>query len=116
MKYLRILAYVCAVALVLLTIVPADDRPVTGIQHDIEHFGAFMLPGLLFGFAFEKRTLWLLLGAVWFCLALEAMQIPLSTRHARLEDALVDSLAMCIGVLVGRLAKSQLLRFQARSM
>ncbi|HEY0327606.1 MAG TPA: VanZ family protein [Rhodopseudomonas sp.] len=112
MKSLRILAYVCAAALVLLSIVPADVRPVTGLQHDIEHFGAFVLPGLLFGFAFEKKTPLLLIAAIWFCLALEAMQIPLSTRHARLEDALVDSLAMCIGIVAGRLAKSQFLRLQ----
>ncbi|MBB5049376.1 VanZ family protein [Rhodopseudomonas rhenobacensis] len=113
MKYLRILACVGVAALVLLTIVPADDRPVTGLQHDVEHFGAFLLPGLLLGFAFEKKTSLLLIGAVWFCLALEAIQIPLSTRHARLEDALVDSLAMCIGIVAGRLAKSQLLRLRA---
>ncbi|WP_041801343.1 hypothetical protein [Rhodopseudomonas palustris] len=113
MRYLRILAYACAAALLLLTIVPADQRPVSGLPHDIEHFGAFMLPGLLFGFAFEKKTPLLLLGAIWFCLLLEAVQIPLSTRHARLEDALVDSLAMCIGVLAGRIAKTQFLRFQA---
>lgn len=32
-----------ALTYVILTIVPAADRPETGLQHDVEHFGAFSL-------------------------------------------------------------------------
>jgi VanZ family protein len=113
MKYLRILALVLLAALVLFTVVPAAERPVTGIQHDLEHFGAFFLPGFLFAFAFNFKTTNLLLGAAAFTLMLECIQIPLPTRHARLEDFVVDTAAIFLGVLLAHAGKNVLPRFQS---
>ena len=100
-------------ALVLFTVVPAAERPVTGIQHDLEHFGAFFLPGFLFAFAFNFKTTNLLLGAAAFTLMLECIQIPLPTRHARLEDFVVDTAAIFLGVLLAHAGKNVLPRFQS---
>jgi VanZ family protein len=113
MKYLRILALVLLAALVLFTVVPAAERPVTGIQHDLEHFGAFFLPGFLFAFAFNFKTTNLLLGAAAFTLMLECIQIPLPTRHARLEDFVVDTVAIFVGVLLAHAGKNVLPLFQS---
>ena len=41
-----------ATALLISTVVPAAQRPYTGMQHDLEHVGAFLLPGFLLGTAF----------------------------------------------------------------
>lgn len=112
MKILRVLAIALIAALVVFTIVPANDRPVTGIQHDLEHFGAFLLPGFLFGISFDVKTRVLLLAAIAFTVTLECIQIPLPTRHARIEDVVVDSLALCAGILMARLGRSYL-RFQS---
>jgi hypothetical protein len=38
------------------------------------------------------------------------MQIPLQTRHARLEDFLVDVAALCVGILIARLVSRSYLR------
>lgn len=108
MKILRVFAFSCAVVLFVLTVVPASERPVTGIQHDFEHFGAYLLPGLLFGLAFSTRMSTLLLSSVVFTLMIELVQIPLPTRHARLEDFLVDCAGMCAGALIGRFAQGKL--------
>jgi len=102
---LRLLAVVAPTALVILTIVPAGERPVTFLPHDLEHFAAFCLTGLIYGFIVARRLGLLIVLALGFATLIEVLQIPLSTRHARWEDLLVDSAALCIGVLIGRLAR-----------
>lgn len=92
-----------ATALLISTVVPAAQRPYTGLQHDLEHVGAFLLPGFLLGTAFRIKIPFLLLIGTAFTLALECIQIPLPTRHARLEDFAFARVAACVGVLIARL-------------
>jgi len=112
MKYLRILAVSILVALVVMTVVPASDRPVTGIPHDLEHGLAFVAAGFCFAVAFDMSLSWLLCAAAGFALALECLQIPLPTRHARLEDFVVDALSIMLGIVLARAGKTLLPRFQ----
>lgn len=100
MKILRAPSWCIIVTLVALTIVPASERPVIGLPHAIEHLLAFGLAGLTFALAYSGRLRAFLPGAVAFALALELSQIPLPTRHARLEDFIVDAAAACLGILV----------------
>jgi VanZ family protein len=106
MKYLRILAITLLVGLVLVTVVPASERPVTGIQHHLEHGLAFFVAGFCFALAFEFSIAWTLSAAVAFTLALECLQIPLPSRHARLSDFVVDTIGICVGILLARYAKN----------
>ena len=113
MKLLQGIAILIGAVLLILTIVPAAERPVTGLQHDVEHFVAFALSGMLFAASFETKTSLLLLAGTAYSLMLECLQIPLPTRHARLEDFLVDSIAICFGIVLVRIGRSCLLRFQS---
>ena len=99
-KMLKIAAWLVILGLVIITIVPATERPVTGLQHDLEHFLAFGFAGLLFALAYPHRLLPMVLAAILYTLALEIIQIPLSTRHARLEDFAVDALGACAAIFV----------------
>ena len=99
-KILKVATWLTIVGLVVMTIVPANERPVSGLQHDLEHFSAFGLAGLMFGFAYAGHLRALSLSAIGFALALELSQIPLPTRHARLEDFIVDAAGACLGILV----------------
>lgn len=104
MKYLRIFAWLLVLGLVVTTMVPASERPVTGIQRGYEHFLAFGFVGFVFALAYlERPFILLMLGAPIFTLALELMQIPLPTRHARLEDFVVDAFASCVGIALAHL-------------
>jgi GNAT superfamily N-acetyltransferase len=102
---LKAASWLVAIGLVIVTIVPANERPVTGIQHDLEHFSAFGLAGLLFGLAYFRHLRALFFGAVIFALVLELSQIPLSTRHARLADFVVDAVAACLGIIVAHVCR-----------
>ena len=97
-KTLKAASWLAILGLVILTVVPANDRPVSGLEHHWEHFVAFALAGLLFGLAHVGNLRLQYLGAILFTLALELSQIPLPTRHARLEDFVVDALGACLGI------------------
>ena len=88
--------------LTVLSVIPADERPVSGLQHVWEHFIAFGPAGFLIGLAYAMRFRWLYLGAIAFTLALELSQIPLATRHARVNDFIVDAVAACLGLAVSQ--------------
>jgi VanZ family protein len=85
--------------------VPAAERPETGLQHDLEHFLAFAVAGLLVALAYPKRLMPLVSGVVVYALALEIIQIPLATRHARLEDFVVDALGACAAIVLVYVAR-----------
>lgn len=110
MRFLRVLAIAVLIALVLLTVVPADDRPVTFLPHHLEHFLAFGVAGVLVGVAFLMETFTMLVAASCFSVGLECVQIPIESRHARVSDIVVDTVAICAGILLARVAQMRLAR------
>jgi VanZ family protein len=105
MNYLRGIAIAMLAALVLFTVVPANERPETYLPHHLEHFLAFGFAGALIGLAFAMETLTMLIASACFTIGLECVQIPLPSRHARLSDVVVDTVAICAGVLLARIGK-----------
>jgi VanZ family protein len=98
------------VALVVLTVVPPNIRPVTPLPHSIEHAAfphgiehaaTFLLAGILFGTAYLGRERMLSVGAVVFCAAIEAVQLYVPGRHARISDFVIDTAAGIAGVFLG---------------
>ena len=106
LRYLRTLAWILVVVIVVLTVVPASDRPETGVEHGFEHLLAFGLVGLVFSLAYSWRLMVLIPSGIVFALLLELAQIPLPTRHARIEDFLVDAFGASIGITLAYLARS----------
>jgi len=89
-----------ALSLVILTVIPAVERPVAGFRPSLEHFLAFGVAGLIFGLAYPQHLRVNLFSAVAFALALEVAQIPLPTRHPRLKDFIIDASAACLGIVI----------------
>jgi VanZ family protein len=104
-RYLRILAWTLVVGITVVTVVPASDRPGTGVEHHFEHLLAFGLVGLVFALAYSWRLKMLLPSGVVFALLLELAQIPLPTRHARIEDFLVDAFGVSLGIMLAYLTR-----------
>ena len=86
----RALAWVGILAILVLSVVPADDRPVTGAGQGFEHFTAFALVAGMFAIGYRLSLIRLLLLALFFCGAIELLQVPLPTRHARVSDFVID--------------------------
>lgn len=100
----RALAWASIAAILVLSVVPAQMRPVTSLPHDLEHFGIFVLCGLGFGVGYHKAAIVEGLALVTFAGAIEILQLFSSGRHARLTDFAVDAIASCVGVLAGSVA------------
>jgi VanZ family protein len=110
MSFLRVLAIGALAVLTMLTIVPDGERPLTFLPHHLEHFLAFGVTGALVGLAFAMETFTMVVAAACFTVGLECVQIPLPTRHARLSDIVVDTVAICLGVLLVRLWRARATR------
>ncbi len=107
----RIVAWIAICGVVILSVVPANDRPTftewwldERIEHLVEHFSAFALVAAAFTIGYYRLSLHqLLLLALFFAAGIELLQIPLPTRHARVGDFIVDFAALCITIVVIRL-------------
>jgi VanZ family protein len=108
-KPARIAAWALAAAIIVLSLVPPNLRPVTPLPHDVEHFGIFCAAGLAFALGYRHRNLLLLALLVSFAAAVEVAQLFVPGRHARVSDFLVDAVAICIGSLAVLLMDTLLL-------
>jgi hypothetical protein len=104
----RILAWIGIAAIVALSAVPAQDRPVFYLGQPfrlwgrpfVEHGSAFALVATAFAVGYRWSVGQLVLLAFLFCGAVELLQIPLPTRHARVSDLLIDFVAACFAIVL----------------
>jgi VanZ family protein len=97
-KPARFVAWALACAIIVLSTVPPDLRPATPLPHNAEHFGIFWATGFAFGLGYRRRNVLLATLLVSFAAAIEIAQLFVPGRHARLDDFIVDALAICIGL------------------
>jgi hypothetical protein len=103
-RLIRAIAWLYAAALVFLTLGSPSYRVETVLPHNVEHFAAFSISGLLFSIGYRSRPLLVPLAGVGYVAALEVLQIWAAGRHARWIDFAMDALGFCIGVGVGLIA------------
>jgi VanZ family protein len=100
----RIMAWLLALAILVLSVVPAKWRPETGIPHDIEHFGIFAATGFAFGLGYARRLGYarsyatLAIIMLLFVAAIETAQLFVPGRYALLTDFFLNTLALFYGV------------------
>ena len=111
----RIFAWLQALAIIGLSVVPASDRPVIGLGQIAGHFLAFAAVAATFAFGYSLSLRYLLATAFVFCGGVELMQIPLPTRHARLSDFIVDVFAAFVAIVLIVYCRAKLGRSQAFS-
>ena len=97
-KICRASAWLLALAIVVLSLVPPFYRPITEASHNVEHLAIFLATGFAFCVAYPDRPCALAIGLVIFCGAIELAQRWVPGRHARLSDFIVDAAATCIGL------------------
>jgi VanZ family protein len=97
-KICRASAWLLALAIVVLSLVPPSYRPITEASHNLEHLTIFFTTGFAFGVAYPDKPFALAIGIVIFCAAIELAQRWAPGRHARLSDFIVDAAAACIGL------------------
>lgn len=96
----RATAWILAIAIVVLSLVPSGARPETDLPHSLEHFLIFFLTGIAFGLGYGRRNLALLATFLFlFAGAVEIAQLFDPGRHARISDFVIDALASWAGLI-----------------
>ena len=108
----RSIAWLLAAAVTFATLGPPGLRPHSSLGQDGEHALAFILVGLAFGLAYQRRRLAIAAASVVLIGVLELMQFWAPGRHARLEDFLVDALTACLGFALAAAADWSLARLR----
>jgi VanZ family protein len=91
----RVLAWIGVLTIVVLSVVPGAERPVTEFGQQFEHFTAFALVGGTFAIVYDLAFGRLVILALLFCGGIELLQVLLPTRHARVSDFVIDFAAAC---------------------
>jgi VanZ family protein len=99
-RLFRITAWLLLVTIVVLSVVPPKDRPVTPAPHDLEHIAIFLAAGLAFGLGYSRHLVQIF-GLIAFSAAIELVQLAIPGRHARVSDFVVDAVSVSMGVAVG---------------
>lgn len=113
---LRTAAWVTFAAIVVVTLASPVYRPTTMLAHDLEHALAFLLLGLLFALAYPGHRVSVALAAVPVIGALEALQLWMPGRHARLEDFVVNLVALWIALAIANLGRAAAARNEATTL
>jgi VanZ family protein len=93
-------AWTLLITIVILSLVPAQDRPVTGLPRLVEYFSIFFATGLAFGVGYPQRRLFQFVALLAFTVAIELAQILVPGRHARVSDFLIDACGVTVGLWI----------------
>ena len=111
----RIIAWLAAAAIMLMTLVPPRFRLVTGVPHNIEHLIAFVLVGAAFGWAYPRRRFHIAVFGVAALGVIELLQTVVPGRHGRLIDLVVNALGFCAGIAAAQILDAKLIRRAPRA-
>jgi len=110
----RMLSWIGIIVIIVLSVVPANERPVTGVGHLSEHTAAFAPVAGAFAIGYHLFSLArLLLLALLFCGAIELLQVPLPTRHARVSDFVIDLVASWLAMALVFVGQTLFTKFSA---
>jgi VanZ family protein len=104
----RIVAWILAIIITTLSVVPAWLRPETEVPHHLEHFAAFFIAGIAFGLGYDRRPILISIALLAFTALIEVAQIFVPGRHARLSDFIVDAIAVLSGAILVDIARRAL--------
>jgi hypothetical protein len=90
----RIAAWALAITIVVLSVVPADDRPESGLPHGLEHFAIYWATGIAFACGYNLTPTLLAIALVIFSGGVEIAQLFVPGRHARVSDCIIDRFVM----------------------
>jgi hypothetical protein len=103
MRFLPVLAWALLLAIAFVTLSPIWLRPESGLPPSVERFGAFLLLSFVFTLAYPRRLLRVVLIVAAAAIGLEALQLLIPTRDARLIDMAVKLLGGGLGTGLGAL-------------
>lgn len=98
---MRVAGWICTAAIVILSLLPGEERPVTGVPGQVDHVLAYAGTAALLTFGYPSRfRIWIALGLITLAGSLELAQLWVPGRHCRLIDLAAGALGTVTGILV----------------
>lgn len=116
LKLARLLAWTLVAALIVATLVPIDFRPVVSHSANLERAVAYALLGFLMALAYPRHRLLALAVGVAIAAGLELGQVLTASRHGRVPDFVVKSVAAGLGVLAAHMLITVQARWERRKV
>jgi VanZ family protein len=98
-KLARISGWLAIIVIIVLSVVPGNERPHTGASGHSEHFSAYLITATLLAFAYPHHTATIALGLPLLSGLLEIAQIFIPGRHAGFDDFVASSLGAGAGLV-----------------
>ena len=102
-SWIRLAAWLCLIAIAVVTIVPIGLRPTTQYSAHSERFCVLAVTGCLFALAYPGRFWTIVFALACAVVLLESLQFLVPSRHPGFRDVLVKSAGTSTGALVGHL-------------
>jgi VanZ family protein len=101
--FVRILSWLCVVAIVVLSLLPGSDRPHTGATGPLEHVFAYGGTGFLFALSYHSLRIRLLSLVTLSILSglFEIAQHWIPGRNSQVIDVLASITGLSVGLLLG---------------
>src|SRR6266513_3068612 len=97
-----VLAWALLIFIAYVTLSPIAARPAFSTSTTVEHIVAFAVLGLLFGLAYPRHLVLVLIIVLGSAVLLELAQLITPDRHARLLDAIEKMAGGASGIVAGR--------------
>ena len=99
--YFRAVGWACVVAIVVVSLVPGDARPDTGLPGQIDHIIAYCgTAGLLgLGYPAAKSRFGMIVMLISLAATLEVAQRWIPGRHSQFIDFAASVAGTCLGML-----------------
>ena len=104
------MAWISLLAVVVMTLGPADLRPVTPAPPNLERLAAFVVVGMLFGAAYPRNVPILVVALVCAAGLLELGQHLVPNRHATALAFMFKATGGGMGIFLGNLVATVTLR------
>jgi len=99
----RYVTWVCVVIIIVLSLLPGNERPHTGLSGKLEHIIAYAGTGVFAAIGYQlirqRLTFWLAMVTLSFFLELLQQYVP--GRGPSIFDAVASSSGLTIGLLIG---------------
>jgi VanZ family protein len=99
-KLARILGWLAIITIIVLSVVPGDERPHTGASGHYEHVVAYLITAALLTFSYNARhsPVVIAVGLSFLSGLMEILQIYIPGRHAGFDDFAASSVGVVIGL------------------
>jgi hypothetical protein len=97
----RTAAWLAVIIIIVLSLIPGEYRPQSGMPKPAEHFAAYFLTAVVFVWWYGPYYTWIIAGLCGLSALMETLQIWIPGRDGEFIDFVASSGGVVSGVIIG---------------